>query len=178
MGLRYENLDDTTRRYMLEEITHDIEAGTLYMSPRLSAQGKTDWVPLLREACESGSDETLASALRGSGRLNDFETRRTRSGGTSSVRVPITAPATLAEGEFNRFYARGVCRRVLQSGQSEVQVYRAKAVMSPRPESQARIGTRVNAASLLDDLRNSPGVEPALGIPPGPNSGLTVQIPG
>ena len=25
------------------------------------------------------------------------------------VKVPVTAPQTLAEGEFNRFYIRGVC---------------------------------------------------------------------
>ncbi len=91
--------------------------------------------------------------------------------------VPITAAETLAEGEFNRFYIRGVCRAVLANEQHEVEVYRAKAVAQPRPESQAKIGTRVNAATLLDDLRHNVGVDTALGVPAGPNSGLSVRRP-
>ena len=32
----------------------------------------------------------------------------------------------LAEGEFNRFYIRAVCLRSIESGTSDVVVYRAK----------------------------------------------------
>ncbi|MGH3041645.1 MAG: hypothetical protein ACRDNG_07905 [Gaiellaceae bacterium] len=81
----------------------------------------------------------------------------------------------MAEGEFNRFYARGLCADVVASGGTEVQVYRGKDVQNPRSESQAMIGRRLPAQSLLDDLRTSQGVEPALGLPPGPNSGLTIR---
>ena len=45
-------------------------------------------------------------------------------------------------------------------------IYRGKEVQQPRAESQAMIGKRINAGALLDDLRKSPGVEPALGLPP------------
>ena len=31
--------------------------------------------------------------------------------------------------------------------------------------------------ALLRDLRSHPGVETSLGLPPGPNSGLSVQLP-
>lgn len=40
----------------------------------------------------------------------DTETA-TRNGKTFSKKVPVTAAETLAEGEFNRFYARGLCLR-------------------------------------------------------------------
>jgi hypothetical protein len=83
----------------------------------------------------------------------------------------------LAEGEFNRYYCRGLCQRALEVGIEEVEVYRAKAVTTPRPESQRLIGRRLSARSLLNDLRTSQGVEPALGVPPGPNSGLSVRLP-
>jgi hypothetical protein len=85
----------------------------------------------------------------------------------------------LAEGEFNRFYARGLCARALSEGISEVIVYRGKRVMQPRQESEAMIGKRISAKDLLEDLRKSEskGVEPALGIPSGPNSGITICLP-
>ena len=47
------------------------------------------------------------------------------------------------------------------------------SVENPRPESQAKVGALFDAKQLLNDLRTSQGVEPALGIPPGPNSGLS-----
>jgi hypothetical protein len=103
------------------------------------------------------------------------EQRRKPKGGFTTARVPHTAPDTLAEGEFNRFYARGLCAFVVSSGGTEVEVYRGKEVQNARPESQAMIGRRLPAQKLLDDLRTSQGVEPALGLPPGPNSALTVR---
>lgn len=93
------------------------------------------------------------------------------------AKVPVTAPDTLAEGEFNRFYARGLCARAIADGIPDVEVYRGKQVQRPRPESQSKIGNRINVKALLEDLRKSQGVEPALGLPPGPNSGLTVRLP-
>lgn len=103
------------------------------------------------------------------------EQRRKPKGGFTTARVPFNAHETLAEGEFNRFYARGLCACVLAEGGSEVEVYRGKIVTSPRPESEAMIGQHLSAQQLLEDLRTAQGVEPALGLPPGPNSGLTVR---
>ncbi|NLE28031.1 MAG: hypothetical protein GX625_22385 [Clostridiaceae bacterium] len=103
------------------------------------------------------------------------EQRRTRGGGITTARVPHNAPEMLAEGEFNRFYIRGLCRDIIECGGTEVEIYRGKDVGNPRPESQAMIGKRLPADQLLQDLRASPGVEPALDLPPGPNSGLTAR---
>jgi hypothetical protein len=51
--------------------------------------------------------------------------------------VPVTAADTLAEGEFNRFYLRGLCRRASAANMAEIEVYRAKEVAnrvrSPQP---------------------------------------------
>jgi hypothetical protein len=124
---------------------------------------------------EHHEDDWLASTLRERGYMKAEEQRAKPSGGFTTAKVPHTAPETLAEGEFNRFYARGLCVQVLESGGTEVEVYRGKNVANPRPESQAMIGRRLPAQQLLDDLRSSPGVEPALGLPPGPNSGLTIR---
>ena len=91
--------------------------------------------------------------------------------------MPFNAPEVLAEGEFNRYYCRALSRRAIDTNIPRLQVYRAKAVTTPRPESQRLIGLLVDPERLLDDIRKSSGVETALGIPPGPGSGITVRIP-
>jgi hypothetical protein len=55
-------------------------------------------------------------------------------------------------------------------------VYRAKEVVNPRAESVALIGKSLPAKQLLDDLRTNIGTDTALGLPPGPNSGLSVKL--
>lgn len=177
MGLRLENLDPHTRRFMLDELELDVARGTLYISPRLSECGLREYETLLRAAIERGDDESLANSLRAGGRMRGTEERRKPKGGSTIVRVPVTAPDTLAEGEFNRFYARGLCRRAVEDGIHKLVIYRAKEVANPRVESQAMIGTTIDAEVLLEDLRTHSGVEPAFGLPPGPNSGLSVRLP-
>ncbi len=175
MGLNYEDLDKDVRRCMIEELELDIKTERLYISLRLTSEGARVWPDLLREAFLEHNDDWLASRIRSLGIMRETEERRDPKGNIVKARVPKTAPDTLAEGEFNRFYIRGLCRHVLQNGGTEVEVYRGKEVANPRPESQAMIGKRLSAQHLLEDLRISQGVEPSLGLPPGPNSGLTVR---
>jgi len=177
MALHYENLDERTRQFMLNEVNLDVSQETLYISPRLNEQGKKKYESHLKDAIQNRDDTWLANELRNRGYMKAFEQRRKRRGGFTTAKVPVTAPDTLAEGEFNRFYVRGLCMRAMEDGISEVEVYRGKPVRQPRPESEALIGKRISAKALLEDLRQSPGVEPALGLPPGPNSGLTVRLP-
>jgi hypothetical protein len=176
MALDLVNLDSSTRQFMLEEIGRDVAESKLYYSPRLSPAGRQQYPDLLENAARNGSDQNLASELRAPGRLNATEERRKPKGGTTIAQVPVTAPETLAEGEFNRFYARGLCRRALAEGKDSVFVYRAKEVVNPRPESVALIGKSLPAKQLLDDLRTNIGTDTALGLPPGPNSGLSVKL--
>jgi hypothetical protein len=85
----------------------------------------------------------------------------------------------LAEGEFNRFYLRGLCLRGKDDGFSHLEIYRGKAVSEPRPESQAKIGCLINVDVLLAALRSLDFVsveQSGFAIPSGPNSGLTAQI--
>jgi hypothetical protein len=80
-------------------------------------------------------------------------------------------------GEFNLFYVRGLCRRALNESIPALVIYRAKEVCEPRPGSEEMIGSRIDPAATLDDLRNANGAEPKLGFPPGPNSGLSAKLP-
>jgi hypothetical protein len=174
---QFKNLDNQAREFMLQELELDIKNGTLYISPRLSESGRKDYENLLKEVFKNGNEVSLAKDLRSYGRMKITEQRHRPKGGFTTAKVPETAPDTLAEGEFNRFYARGLCCLAIEKGIHKVEVYRAKPVTNPRPESQAMIGKRIDAKALLKDLRTHPGVEPALGLPAGPNSGLSIRIP-
>lgn len=176
MGLAYANLDSTTRKYMLEEIAFDVEHGDLYLGKRLTETGRTRWLPLLNDAARSHDDDWLADQQRAEGLIKAKETRNLKSGKVIEVDVPITAAETLAEGEFNRFYIRGICRRAIDAGTPSLLVYRAKDVANPRSTSVALIGTMIDAKTLLSDLRTHQGEEPQLKMPGGPNSGLSVQL--
>jgi hypothetical protein len=176
MGLDFQDLDTRTRELMLSELDRDLANGTLYLSPRLSERGVTDYESLLREAFQTGDDASLAQSLRSSDRISATETRRKPKGGVTTARVPHTAAETLAEGEFNRFYIRALCLRATEEGSGKLEIYRARASAAPRPESMAMDGASIDAAALLADLRAHPGVDTALGLPPGPNSGLSARL--
>ena len=176
MALQLANLDEHTRTLMVEELAIDVANGDLYLSPRLNHRGRVEYEQLLHTTFLAGDDQSLAGDIRSRGLLNDSEQRRKPSGGFSTAKVPVSAPETLAEGEFNRFYVRALCRRVIDDGVGELEVYRAKTVSNPRSTSEAMIGRRVDADSLLQDLRTHQGVDTSLGLPAGPNSGLSVRL--
>ena len=173
MGLQQEGLDATTRRHMLDEFEYDLERGELYNSQWFSPGGREKYPDLCRTALESGTDETLASSLGAPGTFVLAYEKKKPKGGTTMASVPHTAPVTFAEGEFNRFYLRGLCARIVTEGGGEVEIYRARHSANARSASEALIGSKVDAAALLADLRANVGVDTALGLPQGPNSGLS-----
>ena len=175
MALRLLDLDAETRRYMLDEVEFDAARGTLYISSRLNGAGRIRWLELLREAVEKHDDVWLAGRVVAERLLNAYEERRTKNG-TTTAKIPVNAHETLAEGEFNRFYLRGISRRAIAEGLAGLEIYRAKAVERPRSESQIMIGKICDPAKLLSEIRTHPGIDTALGLPPGPNSGLSAKI--
>ena len=175
MGIHYENLDETTRKYMLDE-SH---LGGHYISPRLTEQGQTSWQALLEEAILTHNDDWLTEELLRRGFVRSQEPY-TRSGVTRERRVNQPhAAQQRAEGEFNRYYLRGLCMRAKESGVTTLMIYRGKQVSQPRPESEAKIGSHIARDLLLDTLRTNDFVtiEDAIGVPGGPNSGLTARLP-
>ena len=170
------DLDERTRKFMIAEVDFDIQRGKIYPSPRLSKRGTTDFSDLLRQAVEQFSDSWLANELRQHGRLNSME-GYTRNGRNHTRKMSAIAHEMLAEGEFNRFFTRGLCLRAVDENTSELFVYRAKSVSSPRFESEQLIGNRLAPQSLLRDLRKNVGTDTEHGMPGGPNSGLSVCLP-
>jgi len=177
MAFDFHELDEETRDLMVEEIDLDLKKQGLHMSERFKSDVTTErWHSLIREAAEKHNEKWLASKIRDEGLLKSTEKRKQPSGQVTDASVPSNAADVLAEGEFNRFYIRAICRKASKKGETSVEVYRAKSVENPRPKSQELIGEKKNADGLLTDLRANEAVYEVFGIPSGPGSGLSVKI--
>lgn len=176
MALEYPNLTQETRNLMVSEIDRDIADTTFGQElKRLTLQGEKLWPTLLKEAATNYEDGWLERTLNERGLLEAFETRHYASGKVGQVKVPYTAAQTLSEGEFNRYYMRALCLQAI-AGQKNLRVRRAKPVANPRPESEAKIGWSPDPTALLNDLRANIAFDTNLGLPAGPNSGLSVEL--
>jgi hypothetical protein len=156
------------RGLMVEEIERDLREDLLHPSPWLSARGELQWPLVLLEAAREKTDAWLANQLRSRGMLEDHL--------PNGRKVPVSAAETLAEGEFNRFYCRAVCRLAQERGVPVI-VYRAKNVEQPRDRSELLRGQRLPADDVLLDLRAAGSKEPLIGVPGGWNSGISLTLP-
>jgi hypothetical protein len=174
MPLHYENLDPTTRRYALAELDADLAAGVFRPSERLRPAAAADFQRLLHEAIRYYDDRWLEERIPDL--LVDFEPRRTPSGGETTAKLPEGAPRMLAEGEFNRYYMRGLALRAIEEGRQVVEVYRARLSLEPRPESVELEGQRLPAREVADYLRGTTGTDSPAAALGRPNSGLSVRL--
>lgn len=175
MALNYLDLDEQTRIHMADEIQFDKDHNNFYLSNFLSPKGKEQWPALLEESVQH-DDQWLEREIVNRRLLAEFyPKRKPNSTEMTQARVPYTAAQTLAEGEFNRLYARGLCARVIAEGGHTVEAYRARYSVNPRPESELIIGHKFIPQDIIQDLRSNPGIDTAIGIPPGPNSGISIK---
>jgi hypothetical protein len=174
MGLIYESLDKEIRELMLTEFNSDIEKGNIYLSKRFNDKGAGYFPTIMEMHILEGSDDSLSDDLKTNFCFKTHEERKTAKGITMA-KVPENASQTFAEGEYNRFYIRALCVKAVETNQ-QLQVYRGRHSENPRTESEALIGSFVNPETLLADLRENIGLDTALGLPNGPNSGLTLKF--
>jgi hypothetical protein len=177
MSFDFQDLDAVTRRHMRAELELDLAQGRVRLGSRLTDAGREAYPGLLAAAIDRGDPEVLATALREGGLLSEFELGRSARGKIYQRRVPVTAATTLAEEDWNRYYMRALCVRAIDDCVSALEVYRAKPVTRPRPESQARVGYLIQPKRLLEDLRDHVDGPTERGLPAGPNSGVSVRFP-
>ncbi|RLV60873.1 hypothetical protein D5018_04315 [Parashewanella curva] len=166
---------ENVRNEMISEIQNDIAQDKLYISDRLNQSGKEVYSQLLLAAAEEGNIESFVANLN-MGYFNPTYLRKKPSGGFTSASMPYNANATLCEGEFNRFYIRAVCQKAISQDQQYITVYRARHSGTPRSASLRLENQQFSALQLLNDLQANVGVDTALGLPPGPNSGMSVKL--
>lgn len=171
------NLDETTRKYMLEAIDDADRIGNIYYSTRFNDTGRREWLWLLKHAAQEHDEQWLAEQVESNQLLRELEGGRTPQGAYAVKHIPQEPAAeTLAEGQFNRFYMLGLARRARAEGLSDLEVYRARDTSSPRPESEAMIGNRIPVDEVEDQLRDTKASlkSPLLQI----RSGISLKLPG
>ena len=174
MPLQYESLDPATRRFAIAELDSDLATGAYHPSERIRPTAAAEYQRYLHEALRYYDDRWLEE--HASDLMVDFEPRRTRSGGQTAVKLPEMASRMLAEGDFNRYYMRGVALRAIEEGRQVVEVYRARLSMEPRAESAQLEGHRLPATEVLNYLRGEQVPDPAVTALGRPNSGLSVRL--
>jgi hypothetical protein len=172
---QFENLDGNTRAAMLEAIEEAERSNNIYYSTRFNEAGNKQWLALLRQAAQEHNEHWLAYQLEANGLMKDFEGAHKPTGGYTIKHVPHTAAETMAEGQFNRFYILGLCKRARAEGISQLVVYRAKERSDPRPESQSLIGTRLSIEEIESQLKETRASFKSQLVKP--NSGISVKLP-
>jgi hypothetical protein len=171
----FANLDQRTRSLMIDAVEEASRSGQMLYSPRLNDAGLMQWADLLKQAARSHDEGWLAEQVESNELLKGLEVGRRPRGGYSVRHVPQTASHTVAENQFNRFYMLALCRRARSDGIPELEVYRAAERSSPRPESEAMVGTRIPVDSLEAELLDAEASTDSPLLQP--NSGLSVRIP-
>lgn len=165
MGLRFESLNEITRRYMIEEIDHSIGRDELYKYEEFTDDGWKKYPELLRKAAQEGDDDFLGVTLYHN---NCFRLDAHRESYTK-----------FAELEFNKFYIRAMCRHAIDEGK-ELQLYIAKEEKEPSPELQGKLRQVIESEQLLIELREQEEkgtpLEKVIGIDLEPDSGISVRF--
>ena len=174
MPLHYENLDPETRRYALSELDHDIENGSFHLSERLRPESAAEYRRLLHEAIRYYDDRWLEERVEDL--VLETEPRRTRGGVETMVKVPSMAARMLAEGDFNRYFMRGLSLRAIAEERGVVEVYRARLSLEARPESAKLEGHRVSPTEVLAWLRGLPSNDENARRLGRHNSGLSIRL--
>lgn len=172
MAMNYEELDDQTRGHMLSEFENEQRGGRPYQSKALSQAGLAAFPDLMREAIQSGNEQSLAVALQ-SFELWEPEEEYTRQGITRRRKRNVPQSATrLAVTEFSTWYVRGLARRLLDEGVDSCQVYRGEQPKWEPGECAEHEGRVVSVQEIYDSHRvrywPPPGNKAAFSIPFGP----------
>jgi hypothetical protein len=169
MPLHYENLDQETRRYALSELDHDIQNGSFHLSERLRPESAAEYRRLLKEAIRFHDDRWLGERVENL--VLESEPLTTR-----GVKVPAMAARMLAEGDFNRYFMRGLSLRAIAEHRGGVEVYRARLALDTRPESVRLDRHRVSPSEVLAWLRGLPSSDENARRLGRHNSGLSVRF--
>lgn len=176
MSLDLPHLDDRTRHFMLAELDADVEDESLYLSPQLSEIGLRHYRRLLHISIRHGTEDSFAEALAALGAVRP-PSRWQHPKAVGPAEALADATYRLAEREFHRFYIRGLCCRAMAQGIDLLVIYRARPADLGRAPTDSMIGLRIDARSLLEDLRGASRSLPPHGLPQCRDPGLSVRFP-
>ena len=178
MAMNFEELDGITRRYMSQEFEIEIANENPYFGRNLSPEGRAAFPDLMREAIDTGNEETLAVALNWRKLWNEVGTYE-RSGVVRERRINVRqASERLALTEFNTWYVRGFAKRLIDEGVTHCQAYRAAQPKREPADCAAHEGQIFAVQQVYDGHRARywPIANPiAVSIPFGPSCHHTIR---
>src|SRR5882672_8344012 len=110
------------------EINQNIADGVLVLSKRFTDAGNIGYPSLLRSAATDYDEAWLGERLIGSFNAMELSAGRWK-------KVGRNASTLFAQGEFNRFYCRGLCLYAKGNPGNSIRIYRARQSSNPRPGS-------------------------------------------
>ncbi len=169
MMMRFEELDETTRRYMLAEFEAEEATDIPYRSDKLTPKGLSAFPDLVRDAILQGDETRLTDSLSDRTFWRELERWVVR-GVTTFRRYSIPDAAEgLGLTEFNTWYVRGLARRLMDEGQTHCQVYHAAPGRTDRGSCVTYEGKTVSLAEVYGGHRArywpKPGNPQAFSIP-------------
>lgn len=177
----FEELDEKTRKYMLEEFEKEISGNNPYRSKEFSDEGWRQFPEIMKRAILYGNEETLIKDLQNPTYWKDYGERfMKKTGKVIRYKIdPVVAAERFAQTEFNTWYVRGLARRLLEEGVENCQVYRAAPAINPRIECCGYEGQVFSVKDIYNGHRKrywpEPGDPDALSIPVGPNCHHTIR---
>jgi len=170
---KFEELDDITRKWMLEEFHIEENSNAPYRSSRLSERGLKIFPKEMEKAIIEGNEESLSKALMNPDYWNPSESYMSKNGIRSRAINPNSAAQFLARTEFIIWFTRGFARRLIEEGETLCQVIRVAPADEPRGECRSH----ENKIYKILDIYNAhrvrywphPGKPDALSIPTGTN---------
>lgn len=177
----FEELDATTREWMLKRFEAEEASGNPYRSKALSPTGSAAFPELMRGTIgdPDGNELSLAAALNRPDFWNPTETY-VRNGVSRERNINVAQAAErLAITEFNTWYVVGLAHRLKAEGETQCQVYRAAIPKWEPADCSSHEGNVYSLDEIIAGHRARywppPGDPAALSIPAGPGCHHTIR---
>jgi len=176
--MNFEELDNTTREFMLKEFQKEESGGSPYRSRDLTTIGRNEFPKLMEKAIKEGNEITLEQDLSNPEFWKSSHTAY-RNGKSYEVTVnPRDSASKVALTEFNTWYVRGLAKRLMEEGVEYCEVYRAESAWQPRSQCQDHDGKQFKVIDIHNGHRATywPAPNPnAFSVPVGPNCHHTIR---
>lgn len=151
--MNFEELDQTTRRWMLDEFNAEQSKISHFEPTEFNPVGLTAFPDLVRQSIQHGDIISLAAFLSNTSYWKPTRTYY-RQGKPITQRIdPITSAQRLAHSEFTTWYTRGMARKLKEEGITQCQVYRADSAVQPKCECTSLEGTTILVDQIYDGHR-------------------------
>lgn len=150
--MSYEELDDTTRKWMLKEFNTE-QSQDHYQSKSMNQTGLAAFPDIMRAAIQSGNIESLTRDLSNSSLWNLSKSRKTKTGTADIPIKPEVEAKMVAHSEFNTIFTHGMARRLMEEGEEKCEVYRADRAHEPKCECSKLEGSIQPVQKIYDGHR-------------------------